>query len=464
MTVDRSKVVPFEIADVSIGSVSTRASTAIFVILCSLPLITTLLYGGVDAIVLGISSMIAALIIILWFRDAWVTGGFRLNTNVLQLPIIGLIGIGIVQLLPFSDHGVAGGILSVGSVRSLSLDPFGTQMFTARLFVNLVFFAAALAFVDSSERATRVATVIVVFGGLIAFFGILNRLANPEAIYGLRVTPQAISFGPFINQHHFAAFMVITFGLSLGMLLASGVKNEIKAFLLLAAILAAIGLVLTGSRGGVLSFAGAIIFAVAATYGSTKGKEDTRKNRKALTAITSIAGAAAVGLIVVGAVFYLGGGDSLLRGFGASENMTDVSSGRIHFWKTAIEIIKTYPVLGAGLESFGVAFTQFDTQNGMFRVENAHNEYLQMLAEGGILGFLCLAGFLFFLFRNGIKNLLATQTPLMRGVIIGSLASCFGMAIHSFFDFPLRTPSNALFFLLLAVLATTPFKRQTRDL
>lgn len=464
MTVNGSTSGALEIADVSIGSVSTRASTAIFVILCVVPVLTTILYGGVDTIVLGIQALIALLIVTLWFRDAFVTGGFRFSTNRLQFPIIGLILIALVQLLPLSVHGVSGEILSSEVARSLSLDPFATQLFIARIFVYLVFFAAALAFIDSSERAGRMAAVIVIFGGLMAFFGILHRLANPEAIYGLRLTPQAISFGPFVNQHHFAAFMVMIAGLSIGLLFGSGIKNEIKAFLLLTAILASMGLILTGSRGGVLSFAGMVIFAVAATYGSAREKETSGNDRKAVTAIATTAAIAAVGLIVVGAVFYLGGGDSLLRGLGVSGGDTDVSSGRIHFWKTAIEIIKTYPLFGSGFDSFGVAYTRFDTQIGLFRVENAHNEYLQVLAEGGIVGFACLAGFLFLLFRNGVKNLLATKEPLMRGLVIGSLAGCFGMVIHSFFDFPLRTPSNALFFLLLAVLATTPFKKQTRDL
>ena len=47
-----------------------------------------------------------------------------------------------------------------------------------------------------------------------AFFGILQRLAHPEGIYGFRETPQAIPFGPFVNQHHFAAFMEMTSGVA----------------------------------------------------------------------------------------------------------------------------------------------------------------------------------------------------------------------------------------------------------
>lgn len=451
----------FQVVDVKIGSVASRASSSIFVIICILPMITTLLYGGVDAVVLGLQSLAAAAVMILWIRDAWITEGFRFSTNPLQLPIIGLILIGFVQLLPIGDHGVATGLLNVPVASSISLDPFGTRMFTVRLIVYLIFFAAALAFVDSKTRFIRLATLAVIFGSLTGFFGLLQRLANPDAIYGLRPTPQAIPFGPFINQHHFAAFMLMTFALSLGMLLSSGVTRDRKAFLLLACVVSAMGLFFTGSRGGVLSFAGVLFFTIAAAYMMRAPKASTEPARNPALKLSMIAGVIAIVIIVIGSVFYLGGGDSLLRGIGGGQNYVDVSNGRIHFWKTSIEIIKNHPLLGAGLDSFGVTFTRFDTQNGLFRVENAHNEYLQVLAEGGIAGFLCLAAFIYFLLRRGLTNISQTSDSLMQGIATGALAGCIGIAIHSFFDFPLRTPSNALFFLVLAVLATIPFKTNT---
>jgi hypothetical protein len=47
-----------------------------------------------------------------------------------------------------------------------------------------------------------------------------------------------------------------------------------------------------------------------------------------------------------------------------------------------------------------------------------------------------------------------SRDSFRRGVALGALAGCFGIAIHSFFDFPLRTPANSLVFLILATLAT----------
>jgi O-antigen ligase len=176
-----------------------------------------------------------------------------------------------------------------------------------------------------------------------------------------------------------------------------------------------------------------------------------RRNRNLL-----IVGAAA-GLIVVvlGSVLLLGGQESLLRGMGLQYSQDDVYSGRLHFWSIAWQIFLQHPILGAGMNGFGVAFSQFDTWKGMYRVENAHNDYLQILADGGILGFACVAVFLFLLFRRGIANLRDNSDGLRRSIVVGALAGCTGILIHSAFDFPLRTPANALMFLLLITLAVS---------
>ena len=446
----------FAVHDARDAATSTRLSTAVFVLIGVLPVITTLLFGGVDTISGGLLALAASVIFCFWMADSWKSKEFRFSSNLLQLPIACLILIGSIQLLPIGAPDIVPGALNVEPSQALSLDPFSTKLFIVRSLVYLIFFAAALVYVDTKKRAGRLTVAIVIFGSLIAFFGILQRLANPEAIYGVRPTPQAIPFGPFINQHHFAGFMEMTSGLVFGLLLGKGLKRDRKAFLLIAAIVMSIALVFTGSRGGVLSFAGVFIFAVAASYllqGRKKGGKNVQSEGTTHSFSVLIAGSG-LALLIVGLVFYLGGGDSLLRAFGIQQMQTDVTSGRAHYWQVGFEIFKAHPILGAGFDAFGNAFTRYDTLSGAFRIEQAHNDYLQMLADGGIAGFLSVVAFLAWLFRKGIRNIAAEENELGRSIAIGALAGCFGIAIHSFFDFPLRTPSNALFFLLLTVLAT----------
>ena len=121
-----------------------------------------------------------------------------------------------------------------------------------------------------------------------------------------------------------------------------------------------------------------------------------------------------------------------------------------------MKIFLDNPLIGAGFDAFGVAFTRFDTWNGYFRVEQAHNDYLQILADGGILAFACVAAFIFLLFRRGLEVIRTSTNAGRRSVAIGALAGCFGILVHSFFDFPLRTAGNAYFFVLVIALMLAP--------
>ncbi len=433
---------------------TTRLSKAVVVLLCALPLIAAVAYGAVDSSAIGLVAALVAVIAVLWLADGVMSGSLPFSPSLIQLPIIGLIIVGVIQLLPLGSAQIPTDLLNAPVARALSLDPYATRLFLMRLVICFLFFAVAMAYIPNGSRAKKIAVVIVVFGALLAFFGILQRLAMPEAIYGLRETPQAIPFGPYVNQHHFAGLMEMTSGIALGLLFGSGISRERKIFVAIAAGIMGMAIIFTGSRGGLMSYLGVIAFAAIASFARrvprrTVDEETPVWNRNLLV----MAAAGGLIILVFGSVLFLGGEASLLRGIGLQEGAADVTSGRAHFWSVAWQVFLANPVIGAGFDAFGVAFTRFDTWNGYFRVEQVHNDYLQILADAGILGFLCIAAFLVLLSKSGFSALNRSRDATYRGVVVGSLAGCFGIVIHSFFDFPLRTPANAFFFLLLVVLA-----------
>ena len=431
---------------------SSWIAKVIVVLICAIPVIATLAYGAVDSWTFGLLSIPVAMIAILWSAHAWTSGEFPYNTSKLQLPILGLIVLGGIQLLPLGSRDSS--LLTAPVLQSLTMDPYATRLFVIKLLMYFVFFAAALVYIQGGKRANRTAIFLVTFGTLMAFFGILQRLATPDSIYGMRPTPQAIPFGTFVNQHHFAALMEMMSGLTLGLLFGGGVTRERKLLFGMAAAIMGIAIVFTGSRGGLVSYLGVIAFAAVASFGSVSdanhvGRDSRSRMRRNLLVMT---GAGGLILLVLGSVLFLGGESSLLRGMGL-QNQSDVTSGRAHFWGIALQIFLANPIIGSGFDSFGVAFTRYDTWNGQFRVEQAHNDYLQTLADGGILGFACVAAFIVILVKKGIAAVSRKTSDMHRSVSIGALAGCFGILIHSFFDFPLRTPANAFFFLLFVVLA-----------
>jgi O-antigen ligase len=157
-------------------------------------------------------------------------------------------------------------------------------------------------------------------------------------------------------------------------------------------------------------------------------------------------------MALIGGAVAFGGADIFTRLLG-TPTASDPTTGRAHFWSVALDVIKAYPITGSGLGSFGVIYTRYDSRNGSFRLEQAHNDYLQTLSDGGIIGAALGLWFILMLFREGFARR-ETHDHFRRGVITGALAGCFAVLVHSFFDFTLHTTANALLFLILAALAT----------
>jgi O-antigen ligase len=448
------------VTDVEPDAPSSRLSRAVVFFLCAIVVFSIVAYGAVDFWALGFLSVLAAVVACLWCADAWRMREFRFNTSSLQLPIACLLAIGLIQLLPIGSPGVSGDQLALPASHALSLDPYATRRFVIHLAVYGIFFAAALTYIDHRDRLRKLVVFLIIFVSLMSFFAILQRLASLDSIYGLRSSTEAIPFGSFINQHHFAALMEMASGLTLGLLFGKATRKANRPLLIIAAVLMGIAIIFTGSRGGLISFFAVLGFILVMNFFARKSSEKTADEEgeasRTRGRIMMVAGGAALVLAMFFLVLLLGGDQSALRGIGLSGAGTqlDFTTGRSHFWGVAVQIFLAHPILGAGLDAFGNAFPLYDTWNGIYRVEQAHNDYLQILADGGILGFSCVAVFIFLFFKKSLRVIRDSRNTFRRNTAIGALAGCFGIMVHSFFDFPLRTPANAFFFLTLAALAT----------
>ena len=437
----------------------TFFGSAVFFMVCLVAIFSNIAFGGVSTGILGITTILVGLLVMFWLIDSWKAKQIKFSTNFLLLPFVALILIGLIQILPLSSPDVPSGLLQTSPVSSLSLDPYSTRFAILKLIIYLVFFAAALTFINSQKRLRKTVVTIIVFGAVMGFFGVMQWLGNPGYIYGIREVGQAVPFASYVNQHHFAAFMELTIGLSLGLLFGGGRTKDKLLLLVIAVFLMGIAIVFTGSRGGFISLIGVIAFLLAMNIFYRKSNAEDAENVGATKPSMLKRNLAMVGgsVILIGvllfSVVWLGGGDLALRGTGVQVNQTDFTSGRTHFWGVAINVVQDSPVLGSGLEAFGVAYTKHDTWNGQFRVEHAHNDYLQILADAGILGLLCVIAFLILFFRQAFKVVRSTSDSFRRNVAIGAMAGCFGIMVHSIFDFPLRTNANMFFFLILVALA-----------
>ena len=430
----------------------TLASRFSFLIICLAIILSALAYGTVHAWSLAVFFLGSVVILVLWMVDSWNLGAFRISRNFLQLPLLGLLALGLIQLLPLRNPDSAGST-SVPLVHSLSFNPYATRFIVIEIVALLIYFGATLVFVDTPKRLRLLVRTITIFGFFLAIFGLTQSFTSPTRVYWIRELPQSQAFGPFINRHHFAGYMELAIALPLGLVLSNAVEREKKFIYLFAAALMAVALIMTNSRGGLVSLIAELIFLVSLMgIGRRHRKKRTDKRPRLKSAAMKAGLALAIVIALFGGVVLLGGEDALSRIVG-SVNADDPTTGRAHFWSVTVDIIKNHPVIGTGLGAFGVVYTGYDSRNGLYRLEQAHNDYLQVLSDGGLVGAALGLLFLVALFRMGFARR-ESRDDFRRGVATGALAGCFAVLVHSFFDFTLHTTSNTLLFLVLAALAT----------
>jgi O-antigen ligase len=414
--------------------------------------LSALAYGTVHYWALAVFSLGAFAIVVLWLIDGWQLGFLRISRNSLQLPLLGMLVLGVVQLLPLRSS-TGGGGLSLPAVRSLSLDPYSTRLVLVQVMALLIYFGATLVFTDTPHRLRLLVRTITIFGFLLAIFGLTQSFTSPNRVYWMRELSQSTAFGPFINRHHFAGYMELTIALPLGLIFAGSVDRDKKFVYLFAAGLMGVALMMTASRGGIISLVAEVAF-LAAIAGLRSGQHRHEEHGRRRASGAAVRAALALALIVAlfAGVVLLGGEGALSR-FVGTVNSEDPTTGRAHFWSVTVNIIKAHPIIGMGLGAFGLVYTRYDSRNGLFRLEQAHNDYLQVLSDGGIVGAALALFFVVVLFRKAFARG-ESRDDFRRGVCMGAMAGCFAVLVHSFFDFTLHTTSNALLFLVLAGLAT----------
>jgi O-antigen ligase len=183
-------------------------------------------------------------------------------------------------------------------------------------------------------------------------------------VYWFRQLSQSTAFGPFINRHHFAGYMELAVAIPLGLLFSGAIESYKRPLYAFAAMLMGVSLIMTNSRGGIISLAAEILFLVVISGPGLKRGVASRGQR--LRAVL-LRGGLAAGLVIVlfVGVIAVGGADVFSRLLG-TVNAADPTTGRSHFWSVTMDVIKAHPVIGSGLGSFSVIYTRYDSRNGMF--------------------------------------------------------------------------------------------------
>jgi O-antigen ligase len=127
------------------------------------------------------------------------------------------------------------------------------------------------------------------------------------------------------------------------------------------------------------------------------------------------------------------------------------ASMRADTWRIFLD----HPWKGTGLGTLQIVFPQYESLYDGKVVNHTHNDYLEGLAETGLLGGLCCAGFLGVLFFESIRRLPPRNRAFAATVHLSGLVACVGFLVHSLADFNVHIPGNVLLFFIVANLATS---------
>jgi len=428
----------------------------IYFALLALLVLTPLPYGAVESWSIALWEVGVFIVVILWAVQAAIQGRFNITLNPLVWPMLALLIVAIVQILPLTASG---------DRQTISFSPFATSQFAIKLFAYICFFILFATFVNSDERRGLAVKLIIGLCAIIALVGIGQTYVG-------KLLWQRGTFGPFVNRNHFAGFLEMGVGLAGGLLVGRAVKVEWMAVYGSCVLAMCAGIVLSASRGGVLALGAEVVFlaliAIPAwlpSSGAKSSKGEDRSRRAGVlirTAAALVIGAAAV----IGASALVGS-EGLVQNFAQIQAETQGQLpaserfSRRDIWDSTQQLIKDHLLLGVGLGAFQFAYTRYDKSSGAQRVEQSHNDYLQVLADAGLIGGVILLSFVVLLFARGFAAA-SSHDRRRRAIVFGALTGCFAIAIHSFVEFNLQVTSNAQLFLALAALATSERKQHSR--
>ncbi|MCF6159565.1 MAG: O-antigen ligase family protein [wastewater metagenome] len=332
------------------------------------------------------------------------------------------------------------------SWRTLSINPYATK---TELLKVLAYIGIFLLIINNPGlRITRIIIVAVGIGFFISFLGILQKLTGTTKIYWIRDASYATPFGSYICRNHFAGYIGMVIPLTLGLLVARFARitfsqkvtwrtfvetleshflgNIILIFALMIMISA---LCLSLSRGGIISFlTTVVIFFALISFKRTRAV--IHKGRGVLLSV-----------LLVTLIFLLWFGLSPVL-----DRMSDLSSSsRIVVYQDTITMAKDFPFWGTGWGTFQYLYPKYKSLEDRYFYKYAHNDYLELLSDNGLSGFLAVLSFIVIFFWKVLAKWWKRRDSYARGITLGGVCSIVSILFHSYGDFNLHIPANALF-------------------
>lgn len=343
------------------------------------------------------------------------------------------------------------GFTDVKSMFTISLYPHATWKETI-LLLSYIAFGVVVSRNFKTERRIKMLLVPIFAVSLFeAAYGIYQYVAISDVATGPGIESAR---GTFVNRNHFAGLLEMSIPLALGYVLSMSnwhgneqrtffkdlissdnlQKSILLLFLLGIMILA---LILSKSRMGIFSALSSLIFFYLAYSSFTRNKLQISWMIIFVLAVAVLYGLL-IGIYPVFERFLL---------------IKSGEPGRILVWIDMMSIIKDFTLFGTGLGTFSYVYPLYkkSVEQPIVYVY-AHNDYLQLMVETGILGFLSIMTALSLYIFSSFKDLIRLKQKIdyfRFFLLLGALTGVVSILIHSLGDFNLHIPSNGLYFAFL---------------
>lgn len=399
-------------------------SKIIFALLVCVVVIAPLPYGTVEAWWKALFVCAVFAVCILAVVEIAIANTSQKNPLSLVLPLLALATLAFVQ-----------------SWTRISADYFQTRFFALQLLALTAFLALLYRYAATKQRLRILAYAIIAVALASAVFGTLRLTTQHGTGFLLPLLKPNQGFAQFVNKNHFAYLMEMAIGLIIGLTFSERSKQNLIHLAFLVPLWVA--LVLSNSRAGLVAMLTQVVIATMLL--------STRPKLKLALAAVLVAG------VVTGTLWL--GGDRLANNLAlpTSESVASTTrdnASRNQIWGATMSLFAAHPILGTGLGAFWIGITAYHDASGTLVPQEAHNDYLELLASGGLIGLAIGAWFIVLVIREAKKNLW-TSTGFTRALRFGATLGIAGVAVHSVFDFGLHLLGNAVVFLTLIMMATT---------
>jgi O-antigen ligase len=403
----------------------------------------------------------AALVLVLAVRAA----GDR-ATRPLDVAIVAVVAVCALQLVPI-PAGVMQALVPVraafesslrldtGRWLTLSVSPADTAHALAVWGGAVATYLASRA-MFACRGVRGVCRAIAWLGLLLAVGAIAQRIATPTLLLGIWNAPAgALPFGPFVNRNHAATWLLMAIPLVSGYLAARLPRAarpgdvrlpflahalDVRTVLLLLSITAmSVALLFSMSRSGAVAMASG-----AGAFVCLMAPRVERTTAAATATLAVIAGAVAI---------RFADAPRLVLRF--SEASLQGQFGRLAIWQDTITVVRDFWMTGVGAGGYGTAMVLYQTGDRAYHYNQAHNHYLQVAAEGGVMLAVTVAAAAVLCLRRAWRCLRADRSGVY-WIRAGAAAGLAGVAVQSFWETGLTMPANAQLAAVLGALLTSP--------